>query len=327
MMLQRSSPSDPSSTSSGANRCYRRKGQSSQQTSKRIWAGEKAWTNLVSLDKGLERLGGDLLALLLSTNEPLKVVAQSPRLPDLAVKVPLVSKVGDHASNVLEDVGKDRVVRHGLGEGEFGDLGGEVGDGEGREEGVEGVDGSSGDVSRGRGLGGGGSSGLLEGLLGGLGESSDLMGETKRNGKKVSSSSVEAEERERRANLGEGGTLSNVSDTGNENTKVGSSDSRVSDELDQVGDDDAGHSGRVGGSLLEGSDEEGDHDGEDGSVDLGDKGGGREGLDGSGDGGGGSHGVDELVGVRLQVRVVERLGQVSSGLLGSGSDLRIQRKW
>jgi hypothetical protein len=39
-------------------------------------------------------------------------------------------------------------------------------------------------------------------------------------------------------------------------------------EIDQVRDNDAGHSGGVGRSLLKRSDEERDHDCEDGSVDL-----------------------------------------------------------
>jgi len=125
-----------------------------------------------------------------------------------------------------------------------------------------------------------------------------------------------------KAHLRESGSSSDVGDSRDEDSEVGSSDVGVSNELDQVGDDDTGHSSGVGGSLLEGSDEERNHDGEDGSSNLRDEGGGGESLDGGGDGRRGGHGFDESVEVRLEIRVVEASGKGSGGLLGSGGDLR-----
>lgn len=124
-----------------------------------------------------------------------------------------------------------------------------------------------------------------------------------------------------RTHLREGSSGSHVGDSRDEDSEVGSGDVGVSNELDQVSDNDTGHSGGVGGSLLEGSDKEGNHDGEDGSGDLGDEGGGGQGLDGGGDSRRGGHGLDEGVVVGLEIRVVEASGERSGSLLGDGSDL------
>lgn len=72
----------------------------------------------------------------------------------------------------------------------------------------------------------------------------------------------------------------NVVNSRDEDGEVGRGDDRVADELDKVGDDDAGHAGRVSRALLEGTHEERDHDGEDRGGNFRDEGRRGERLDG-----------------------------------------------
>jgi len=110
-------------------------------------------------------------------------------------------------------------------------------------------------------------------------------------------------------------------DTWDQGGEVTSGDSRVSDQLDQVSDDDTSHSLGVGRSLFKSSSEKGDQDGEGRGVDLGNEGGGGQTLDGARDSVGGGHGGDKERDVFQNVRVGEGTAKNGGGLDGGSRDL------
>lgn len=287
---------------------------------------KKEKTNLVSLNEDIQDLSSNLSTILLSTNEPPQVVSQSTFLPQRLVEQSLIGEISKDSTNVLKDNGLDRVVGKVLGERKLGDGRRQVGDGKDGQKGVEGKDGGSLDVSESRENGISRRSGSSESVLSSLSESSELCKSFKEGPKSILLANQKSlNHTATKAYLGESSSLSNVGNTRNQNGKVGGSHLGVSNELDQVGDNDTGHSGSIGGSLLEGSNEKGNQDSQDGSGHLGNERGGRKGLNGGGHGSRGSHGVDQLVKVGLQVRVVERSSKSSTALSGSGGDLLCRR--
>jgi hypothetical protein len=150
------------------------------------------------------------------------------------------------------------------------------------------------DIPRGKGGSSGGSTGVDEDIEGGLGESS---------------------------NLGESSTSSQSLYTTDKTTEVSSGDSRVSNELDQVTNNDTGHSLSVGRSFLESSSEEGYKDGKGRGIDFGDESRRRENLNGVGNSAGRSHGRDKDRNVLDDIGVGQDTTEGSSGLDGGSRDL------
>lgn len=122
-------------------------------------------------------------------------------------------------------------------------------------------------------------------------------------------------------NLGESGTFSQLLDSTDQRTEVPRSDKRVSDKLDQISDDDTGHTLSVGRSFFESSGKEGDHNGQCGTGDFGDESGRGETFDCAGDSLWRSHSGDEGSVMFENVRVRESSTEGSSGLDSGGRDL------
>lgn len=155
---------------------------------------------------------------LLGTQQQLHERTKSLGIPNGSVPSPHLDEVGNDVGLVLDGVGNDGRVGEGSGEWD-GRVGWEFGHLEVRSHDGQCLDNGGVDITRGKRGSGSGSTGIVQDIKSGLGESS---------------------------NLGESGTGSESLDTVDETTEVSRSDIGVSNELDQISDNDTSHSLSVG---------------------------------------------------------------------------------
>jgi hypothetical protein len=250
----------------------------------------------VDIHKHASDLLGDGLTLSLTTLQPVaERASEDPTDPSGFVPQPRVDQVGDHSTNVFEVVREDGRVGEVFSQGKRRVIRERHGHGQMREHELESVGGTLRDIPRRRDDGIDRSTRVFQDIQRGLSKRSDFR---------------------------ESGGRGNVLDTRDEGGEVSRRDVGVTDELDQVSNDDTGHSGGLGRSFLERTGEEGYHDGQGRSVDFGHKGGVGQGLDSGGNVGRGSHGGDEGTDVRDDIGVGQDGTEGSSGLLGLSRDLR-----